>query len=290
MPIFWSLDPLLHHTLSDILCERTLGDLKVTQVALLSGLLLSVCYPIMHKMLLKIFKTYRTINPACKQIVVLHHAMEALVLSSFTPIFTSAILRAFFQVHDIDQVVSDVRMCAHLSVIIMFMYFMEIMARYESPRLIVLFHHILACGDGIMVMWFATSVMVKTGAVLVYFICFETLTFTGLFMYRVCAENKYTSKVIFLGIIVFGITRPLQVLIIGGIAYGSWNDESQENLLIIFQCVVTLVLSILQLFTLKIHYAVWKKVTLMSEKIPKKIDAVSNTKGKEFDEENQENE
>jgi len=289
MAISWSLDPLLHHTLSKVLCEQILGDLKVTQVALLSGLLLSVCYPFMHKMLLKIFKAYRAINPACKQIVVLHHAMEALVLSFLTPIFTNSMLRAFFQIHDIDAVVYDIKMCAHLSVMIMFMYFMEIAARYESPRILVLFHHILACGDGIMVMWCATSVMVKTGAVLVYFICFEALTFAGLFMYRVCAENKYTSKVIFLGMIIFGITRPLQVLVIGGIAYGSWNDETQENWQIIFQSAVTLVLSILQLFTLKIHYAVWKKVTLISERIPGKLDTVGNKNQEEYDEELQGN-
>jgi len=290
MTISWSLDPLLYHNLSEIVCERIIGDIKVTQVALLSGLLLSGFYPIMHKMLLKIFKTYRTINPACKQIVILHHAMEALVLSVLTPIFTYSMFRAFFQVNDIDAVVSDIRMCAHLSIMIMFMYFIEMAARYESPRPVVLLHHILSCGDAVMVTVFASSVMVKTSAVMVYFICFEALTFAGLFMYRVCPENKYTSKVIFVGMITFGITRPLQVLMVGGVAYGSWNDESQENWQIIFQCIVALLLSSLQLFTLKIHYVVWKKVTLMSEKIPKKIDAVSNTKGKEFDEENQENE
>jgi len=289
MTISWSLDPLLYHTLSDIVCERIIGDIEVIQIALLSGLLLSGFYPMMHKMLQKIFRTYRTINPACKQIVVLHHAMEALVLSILTPIFTYSMFRAFFQVHDIDAVLSDVMICEHLSIMIMIMYFFEIAGRYESPRPLVLLHHILACGDAFLASMCASSVMLKTALLLVYFVCFEALTFVGLFMYRVCPKNKYTSKVIFVGMIAFGITRPLQVLMIGGIAYGSWNDESQEKWQIIFQCILTLLLSSLQLFTLKIHYAVWKKVTLMSEKIPEKIDAVSNTKDKEYDEEYQGN-
>ena len=111
-----------------------------------------------------------------------------------------------------------------------------------------------------MVLLFPTSVMLKTASVLVYFICFEALTFVGFFMYRIFPNSKYTPKVVLAGMICFGITRPLQVLWVGAAAFGSWSDGNTVKWQAIFQIVVTTILTALQVFTLKIHYGVWKRL------------------------------
>jgi hypothetical protein len=142
--------------------------------------------------------------------------MEALILSIAFSFFTYYMVKVNFQVHDeeeIDVVMSNIRSILCLGTGFMVMYMMELASRYEDPRPIVLFHHLLSCLDGFLIFLFPpTDVMIKTGAVLVYFICFEALTFAGLFMYRIFPNSKTTPKVIVAGMVIFGATRPLQIL------------------------------------------------------------------------------
>ena len=285
MTILWSLDTLLHQTLHPTMSEEIAGDVKMVQVTSLSVLLLAISYPILHKLLLKLFKKYGSIKPACKQVIILHHAMEVLVLSILAPFFTYFMLRSNFQIHDVDVIISDCRMVFHFAILIMFMYMMELAARFENPRPLILFHHILACADGVMTAWLPTSMMLKTASVLMYFVTFESLTFVGLFMYRICPENKYTRKVILIGMILFGISRPFQVLWVGAIAYGSWNEEHEENWQVVFQCVITLILTIIQVYSLKIHLSIWKRVAISPKKRLTKFETASVSIHDESDEE-----
>lgn len=263
MTVTLSLDPLLHYSQSNTAWGHVVGDIELVRVLLINVLLLALGYPFLHRVLLKLFKSYGDIKPSSKQVIVLHHAMESILLTILLPIFSHYFFRVFFQVHEIGPMISNVRACTRFGFLILIMYLFEVSSRYESPRPLVLFHHVLAYVDGNLAAWITSSIMVKTALILVFFICFEAFTFAGLFMYRICPENKYTSKMIIFGMIVFGLTRPLQILLVGAVAYGSWNDESQEKWQIIFQCVVTMILSTLQLYTLKIHYAVWKRATII---------------------------
>jgi len=83
----------------------------------------------------------------------------------------------------------------------------------------------LAVGDGILVVLFPTTVILKTCSVLVYMICFEAMTFAGLFMYRMAPHNPYTPKVIASGLIIFGVTRPIQVIWVFAGAFGAWVSK-----------------------------------------------------------------
>ena len=221
----WSLDPLLHaSSLPEKVYESAIANLTFVQSLYLITLLLSVTYPLVHKLLLKYFEKYNDIKPASKQTVVLHHAVEALVLSIAFPFFTYYMVKVNFQVHEkeeIDVVMSSIRSIICLSTGFMVMYMMELASRYEDPRPIILFHHLLSCLDGFLVAVFPTDVMVKTAGILVYFICFEALTFVGLFMYRILPNSKATPKVIFAGMVIFGATRPLQLLWVGTAVFGS---------------------------------------------------------------------
>jgi len=263
----WSLDPLLHASLPEKVYESAIANLTFVQSLYLITLLLSVTYPLVHKLLLKYFEKYNDIKPASKQTVVLHHAVEALVLSIAFPFFTYYMVKVNFQVHEkeeIDVVMSSIRSIICLSTGFMVMYMMELASRYEDPRPIILFHHLLSCLDGFLIAVFPTDVMVKTGAVLVYFICFEALTFAGLFMYRIFPNSKATPKVIVAGMVIFGATRPLQLLWVGTAVFGSWDDENMVKWQAVMQIIVTVVLTVLQVWTLKIHYGIWKRCTSTS--------------------------
>jgi hypothetical protein len=255
----WSFDPLLYATLPAKVCESVIADLDLIRCIYLLILLLSVTYPLVHKLLLKSFEKYNEIKPPNKQIVVLHHAVEALVLSIAFPFFTYYMVRVNFQVHELDVVESDYRSIATFCIGFMAMYMMELASRYEEPRPIVLFHHLLACLDCFLIILSPTTVMLKTGTILVYFICFEALTFVGLFMYRIFPNSKTTPKVILAGMVIFGVTRPLQLLWVGAAIFGSWDDENMVKWQAIMQIIITGVLTVLQVWTLKIHYRTWKR-------------------------------
>ena len=195
MPTSWSLDPLLHDTLPTELIESSIftGDLRTVQLIYLSAIMLAIAYPIIHKVLLRFSQQYSDMDRAGKQITTLHHAVEALILSIVTPFFSYCMIRVNFQVHDdINVLLSDMRYMMNLMFCIMTMYAMELASRFQNPRPLVSFHHIFAYFDGFMVLLFPTSVMLKTASVLVYFICFEALTFVGLLMYRIFPDSKYT--------------------------------------------------------------------------------------------------
>ena len=272
MPISWSLDPLLHDTLQTEWIESSIltGDLRTVQLIYLSIMIMAIAYPIVHKVLLRFSQQYSEMNRAGKQITTLHHTVEALILSILTPFFSYFMIRVNFQVHnDPDVLLSDMRYIINFMFCIMTMYSMELASRFQSPRPIIVFHHIFAWFDGFMVLLFPTSVMVKTASVLVYFICFEALTFVGLLMYRIFPDSKYTPNVVLAGMVCFGITRPLQVLWVGAAALGSWSDENTVKWQAIFQIAVTTIMTALQVTTLKIHYGVWKRLCARKHAIEK---------------------
>ena len=256
----WSLDPLLHGHLPTPVAESILGNITFLQKIYLVIMMLSITYPIVHKVLLCSFEKYREIRTRGKQIVVLHHAVEALILTISIPFFTYYMIKVNFQIHELDEVVSLFRAIAIFFAIIMMMYIMEIASRYDGMRPIILFHHLLSCTDGLMLLLFPTSVMFKTASILVYFIVFEAFTFVGLFMYRIFPNSKVTPKIILAGMIMFGGTRPIQVLWVGAAIVGSWGDEQAgTKWQVIMQSIVTIVLTVLQFWTLQIHFNLWKR-------------------------------
>jgi hypothetical protein len=254
----WSLDPLLYDTLPRSFYESVCADRRLFITVLAIPLTLALIYPLMNRILLKHFQKYLEIEPAAKKVVVLHHAVEAVVLSLAFPIFTYYIIRVNFRVHeDLAELKSELVILGSLCILFIVMYSMELASRFDSPRPVVVFHHVLAYLDGFLIVVFPTTVMFKTGIILVYFISFEALTFVGLFMYRVFPKSKLTQHVILAGMVSFGASRPIQVLWICGAIFGSWNDENMIKWQAVMQLLVTCILTVLQLWTLKIHYGLW---------------------------------
>lgn len=257
----WSLDPLLYGTLPRSFYESVLADRRLFITVLAIPLTLALVYPLMNRILLKHFQQYREIEQAAKKVVVLHHAVEAVILSLIFPIFTYYMIRVNFRVHeDLAELKSELVTLTSLCMVILFMYSMELASRFESPRPVLVFHHVLAYLDCVLVAVFPSTAMIKTGVILVYFVSFEALTFVGLFMFRVFPNSKFTPHTILVGMVSFGASRPIQLLWICGAIFGAWNDENMIKWQAVMQLIVTCILTVVQLWTLTIHYGLWLRI------------------------------
>lgn len=259
----WSLEPLLHgHLPTDALLEVG-SDIGIIRFCLAAILALSLLFPFTHQLLLKVCKEYRAMKTSKKQIVVVHHALEAVILSVVLPFFTYYMLKVNFKEMDLSEFTSSVRGIIKCAFCVLMLYPFELVSRFEEPRPLVIFHHVLSFSDFLLSIILMSSVTVKAAMILGFLICFEAPIFMGLFMYRMFPKSRYTSKVMFLGMLSFGLTRPIQVIWIGAAVFGSWNHENVVKWEGLLQIVITLVLTAIQLFTLKIHYGIWQRCISM---------------------------
>lgn len=258
--VSWSLDPLLYASVPTQVSQSIL-DITVVRGIYICAFILSLTYTLVHKQLIQVFARYSSIESKSKQVVVLHHAVEFLVLSISFPFFTYYMIKICFQTHELNEsfLSKNLKPIAILCAAFMTMYMMELASRYDDIRPMTLFHHVLSIMDGGLIFLFPSTIMIKTGTILVYFICFEMLTFAGLFMYRIFPQSKMTPKVILGGMIMFGGTRPLQLLWVGGAVVGTWGNEHFVLWQAITQVTVALVLTVLQVWTITIHYGIWKR-------------------------------
>ena len=61
------------------------------------------------------------------------------------------------------------------------------------------------------------------------------------------------------GMVVFGMTRPIQIVWVGLIVIGGWNDEHMVRWQGIMQLSFTVLLSVIQVWCLTINYSIWKR-------------------------------
>lgn len=282
MSITWSIEPLLKTTVPKEAIVSIFESIDLYRRAFPIFIIMSITYPVVHRILVS-FKNYCRLESDTKQVTVLHHAIEAIVLTIATPFFTYFVIKTNFDLHPEDTK-ADIISTSLICLCFMAMYLYELSSRFKSPRPMLIVHHLLAVSDGYLLFAFPTTVMMKTCVILVYFICFEALTFVGLFMYRMAPMNKFTPKVMFSGLVVFGVTRPIQVVWVLAAALGSWNDPNHVKWQAIMQIIVTCILTTIQAWSLTINYAVYKrclkkiKCNGEDEKLAKRVVA-SRTRG-----------
>lgn len=187
----WSIDQLLYKTIPSKVIEIILLDYTTIRVILLLALILPLLYPLLHKILKSFSNAYNSFDLP-KQVVVLHHTLEFAILACMMPIFSYYMIRVHFKVYSINEsnsFLSDTRSTVILTLVIVVMYLNEITSRFMNPNPIVLFHHCVTVVDGILVLFYPTSVMFKTASILVYFTCFEAFCFAGLISkYQSCTQ------------------------------------------------------------------------------------------------------
>lgn len=234
-----------------------LANLEILQKLLLSFLCLCLSYPCLHLILNRCVGPYKALSLDRKNIVI-QHVVEAAFFTSSLPVITYLFLCFNFKEFDsIDDIMGIMRDFTVLMYTFTFMYMIEIAMRFHTLNPLVLFHHLVTIVYGLSLLTFPTTAFMKGGSILVYFSWFEFLTFYGLIMNRLYPMHKATPRVIFSGIILFGSTRIIQVAWFLVTFISSWEKHVLWQA--IFQCVMMITISLVQVMALKIHYSVWRR-------------------------------
>ena len=230
-----------------------------TAAGMMLGVFFITCsYPIIHKIYLAKSARYREELSSEQQLVVVQHTIQATFLSLIFGPLTYLILSLFFEEQDSQEQLSNkVAAIATFMFVVIMMYMVEIASRFSNLRPLVLAHHLCAYLDSIYPAFFLTTANVKASSLLVYFICYEALTFVGLVLYRLAPTSRWTRPTILAGMIVFGMSRPVQFAWIFGTLIASWDDISSGHA--IFQMVLTTLFTVLQIYSLTIHWSLYKK-------------------------------
>ena len=136
-----SIKPLVEQTLPK---EAIIGLFE--DIALIRRLytlipIVATLYPIAHQILTR-FTNYRKIKQDTKQLIVLHHALEALILTIATPFFTYTMIKTNF-ILDNESLGSDIISNLLLCFIFMVMYMYELASRCQHPRVVLVIHHLV---------------------------------------------------------------------------------------------------------------------------------------------------
>ncbi len=237
---------------------------------LLLGLLaLSLSYPIVHNILNRYSTGYQELNHAVQN-TLLQHAVEALFFTLIYPGFTYLLLSfSFEEPFDENGVITAGAVDRYgvlfvLCVLIGAMYMVEIVLRYRKMNPLVLFHHMCTISMFIICTIFPTAAVYKVSILLVYFASYEILTFYGLVMKVLFPLHSATPRMMVAGMILFGITRPVQLAWILVVLIGSWKEHVKWQA--IFLIIASLTIGAIQCAALRIHYGMWKRCVLRQRK------------------------
>lgn len=189
-----------------------------------------------------------------QRVVVIQHTIQALFLSlAFVP--TTYLLASFnFQDQTLDELGPKATMSAVFLGLVVVMYCLELASRIK-PRPLLLIHHGATTVMGMYCVAYFTEANITTASLLVYFITYEAVIFVGLVLYRLWPAHEQTHQVLYIGMVVFGVTRPLQVLTV------LISLLVNRHHLIVHQAVldgcVTVAFTLLQLYSLRIHYGMF---------------------------------
>ncbi|KAL7577148.1 hypothetical protein ACA910_019750 [Epithemia clementina (nom. ined.)] len=232
-------------------------DHHVPAGMMLGVLFVALSYPIVNNVYMKKSERFRTELSRDQQVVVVQHTIEAIFLFLFFGPLSYVVLSMNFQEQSLEDIDRKVPALATMMFVIIIMYLVEIAARYQKLRTLVVAHHLCAYLDSIFPAFFLTTANLKASSLLVYFITYEAPIFVGLVLYRLCPNNKWTRPTLLVGMIVFGVSRPVQLVWILASLIVTW-----EHLIVwqaIAQIVLTLLFTSLQLYSLTIHMHLYKK-------------------------------
>jgi hypothetical protein len=249
----WSIgnvhrDASLVPSLEEYVNKNALGGL------LCGSLLLSLCYSLFHRLYSRWSTVYQHELQPHQRVVVVQHSIQALFLSmAFLP--TTYLLASFnFEEQTLTDLGPKVTMSAVFLGLVVVLYCLEIASRID-PRPLLLLHHGATAAMGVNCVANFTEANITTASLLVYFITFEALVFVGLVLYRLWPAHPLTPRVLWAGMVVFGVTRPLQVLaVLGSLLVNRDHVIAGQA---VFDSLVTLAFTILQVYTLRIHHGLY---------------------------------
>ncbi len=260
----WTTEQLFADISSD---DVDFFNVAFARNATLCLLVLSLTYPTVHYILARFSTEYQHLKPAVQN-TVLQHTVEALFFTISLPSTTYLFLSASFEEpYNYDEnggtltfrleAIGKFRALLTFMMMLTIMYCSELMLRYRKLNPLVLFHHMCTIMLALGCMIFPTAAFLKVNAALIYFANYEVLTFYGLVMKALLPFHRATPRMMMAGMLLFGVTRPVQLAWILIMLVGSWEDHVKWQ--VIFQLGSTLVIGLVQCMALKIHYKVWKR-------------------------------
>jgi hypothetical protein len=251
----WALKNI-SKSLPDEVWKALLSNDTILVNIMVGVLLIPVAYIGIHYLFTKFMNSYRELNSDA-QTVVIHHTIEAIILSLFFFPTTYLTLSMLFEEQSLHNFEAKFVSLATLMPIILINYVVELASRFQNPRKMLVAHHIIAYSDGLFVLAFATTANVKAALLLTYFITFESISFIGLVLYRLHPISKLTSRMILIGLVVMGISRPIQVLLIFGFLISAWDELVTWHAIV--QMIVTITVTAIQIWSLTIHYSLLQR-------------------------------
>lgn len=224
---------------------------------LLGTMIISLSYMILHKIYIVKSPHYREQLGRGQQLVVLQHSVEAVFLGLIYVPYTYLTLSVFFQEQPLEVLGNKVTALGTFMTTIAIMYLIELASRFANPRPLVVAHHLCAVLQALLTAFLPTTAILKSAAVLNYFVTYEAITFVGLIMYRLAPTHKLTRPTILVGMIVFDMSRPVQFVWIIETLWLSW-----DNLVLwqaVLQIAMTVIFTLLQLYSINIHWKLYQK-------------------------------
>jgi hypothetical protein len=225
---------------------------------LIGILVLAVAFLAMYQLLLHYAKPFCALSLE-RQVVIVHHAVEAILLSVLFVPFTYLVLRMHFLVPvSIDTEKNYFIAVAVFMCTIMVMYMIELASRLRNPRRLVIFHHLCAYSNGLFLAINASTANVKACTLLVYFTTYEAVVYMGLVMYRLYPVHPATPRLLKWGTGIFAFSRPIQFIwIITSSLVAMWGDILVWHAAV--QIMFTVVFTTVQICSLKIHAKIIRK-------------------------------
>ena len=250
----WSIHHLSLHLPTEV--WKNCFDISIASYCLLAITLVALSYSVIHQVLTKYSESYRQLKDN-QQLIAVQHALQFLMLTILIVPFTYLTLSLNFEQSNFEVFKKKIKDVTILCITIILMYVIEIALRYRDIRPLVLVHHLCAIANTIFPFLCPTTANIKAALLLTYFITYEFMLFAGLLMYRLYPLHKVTSYVISSGIIIFGMSRVLQLLWIFASLIASWQDLVKWHAWI--QIFMTILFSTIQMYSLKIHLDLRRK-------------------------------
>ena len=252
----WGLENISIHLSTEI--WQSLVTYNAPGWLLLCILSISLSYPAVHKGLMQCSQIYAKELDAGQRTIVLQHAIEAMTLSLLFIPYTYTVVSIFFEDQPIEVLAQKFVALGTFMAIVMTMYMFELASRYSNLRPLVFAHHICAYLDGILTAFFLGTANIKAAFLLVYFITYEAIMFVGLVLYRLAPTHRCTCPTILVGMLVFGLSRPVQLVwVVGSLAATGFDNLATWQ--VALQISLTVCFTALQLYSLTIHYSIYQK-------------------------------
>mmetsp|Transcript_2891 Transcript_2891/g.4290 ORF Transcript_2891/g.4290 Transcript_2891/m.4290 type:complete len:313 (-) Transcript_2891:62-1000(-) len=262
----WSINAtnVLHHHHHEAQVWQSFTNHHAPAVMLFGALAIGASYSILHRIFSGISSKYEHLNKE-QQLQVVQQTMEVIFRSLFSLPLLWFVSSLFFEEKTSDFFATSVPTFITIMFLMRVMYWTQIASSFFNMSLLDLVLKLCTIAVSIYPAFFTTTAAMKMTSVLMYFSTYEVICFIGLVMYRLAptsSSSRWTRTILMTGMVVFGLSRPLQLGWIVGNLVTNWDCSSSGGVIVghsVFQIVLTTVFTALQLYSLTIYWNLYKK-------------------------------